>query len=244
MDKKNLTRRQFLRQAGGATGGAAMGAGAAAGMVAPGLSWAAELENAPAVDRKQLVAALGDTIIPTADGYPGYRRLEQYGITDEVMKGLGGITQQEANLFNAAAGEFQGSGFLELDEAGRSAFLEQVVASFPEGTFGQGTETMKPTGEPLETKLDAAAVRTLQKVFQTTRTRVMVVFYQNFPENRVSRDGEGIPVVPGGDLHQIINPNTARVETGWDIANFPGPMSWEEEQERRERYKQIHWHED
>ena len=89
MDKKNLTRRQFLRQAGGATGGAAMGAGAAAGMVAPGLSWAAELENAPAVDRKQLVAALGDTIIPTADGYPGYRRLEQYGITDEVMKGLG-----------------------------------------------------------------------------------------------------------------------------------------------------------
>jgi hypothetical protein len=31
--------------------------------------------------------------------------------------------------------------------------------------------------------------------------------------------------------------------TGWDIAGFAGPLSWEEEEERRAKYKKINWEE-
>ena len=43
-------------------------------------------EEVPAVELTKLIAVLGDTLIPSAPGYPGYRRLEGHGITEEVIK--------------------------------------------------------------------------------------------------------------------------------------------------------------
>ena len=37
--------------------------------------------DVPTADREDFVGALGDTLIPTAGGYPGYRRLERYPTT-------------------------------------------------------------------------------------------------------------------------------------------------------------------
>ena len=115
MEKKNLSRREFLKT----TGAGAVGAGILSQSL---LATTADLSQAPEVDRKQLVAALADTLIPTADGYPGYKRLEQYGITDEVLKALT-ISQADWNLFNAAAGEFfNGKAF----QIGRASCRERV----------------------------------------------------------------------------------------------------------------------
>ena len=259
MAEKRISRRRFLKKAG--TGAIGVGAGAiGAGLVLPRALTATgvDLSNSPAVDKKQLVAALADTIIPTDDGYPGYRRLEQYGITDEVLKAFGGFSQQEMNLFNAAAQEFfNGKSFVELKEAERTSFLEMVVESFPSGSLfplgslnqqsvarsgGPPTEAGgKPAGGTLRTKLSEDVVQVLQKVFRITRTRVFNVFYQNFPENRIARDGNKIPLVKPGELHQITDPNTKQLVTGWDVANFPGPLSWDEEEARRAKWKKIHW---
>src|SRR5882724_7904838 len=94
-----ITRRDFLKESGAGV--------AAIGVLSQKLAAksAADLANAPAVDRKRVIEALAETLIPSADGYPGYQHLEQYGITDEVLKGLPMLSQQDLNLFNAAAGE-------------------------------------------------------------------------------------------------------------------------------------------
>src|SRR5581483_3845908 len=203
------------------------------------LAAGSDLNNAPVVDKKRLVAALGDAIIPTAPGYPGYQRLEQYGITDEVLKALPGVTQQDLNVFNAATAEFfGGKSFLELDSNQREDFLNMIVASFPPDTFGSAGGGGASSAQ-LAAKLDANAVKTLQNVFRAVRTRVLQVFFRNFPEDKIGRDNNGLPLLPPGDLHQIVNPNTKQLVTGWDIAGFPGPLSWEEEQERRARWMKI-----
>jgi hypothetical protein len=262
MAEKRISRRRFLKKAG--TGAIGLGAGAiGAGLVFPRTltATAVDFSNSPAVDKKQLVAALADTIIPTSDGYPGYRRLEQYGITDEVLKTYGGISQQDMNVFNAASQEFfNGKSFVDLQEAERTSFLEMVVESFPSGSLfplgslneqsvnkrgGPPTDAGgAPAGGTLRTKLNGDVVQVLQKVFRTTRTRVFNVFYQNFPENHIARDSNKIPVVKPGELHQIINPNTKQLVTGWDVANFPGPLSWDEEEARRAKWKKIRWYND
>ena len=194
----------------------------------------------PAVDLNQLVATLGDTIIPTAEGYPGYLRLEPYGITDEVLKGLQGIQPQEFAILNAAARHFFDSRpFVELAEAQRTEFLQMVVESFPEGSFALPEPRAQ---QSLASTLPAEAIATIQKVFRLVRIRILTVFYQNFPNNTIARDRNRIPVTD--DPHQIINPNTKELVTGWDVANFPGPLSWAEEEQRRARWMGIHWHSD
>ena len=199
--------------------------------------------DVPTVDREDFVGALGDTLIPTAGGYPGYRRLERYGITTEVLAGLQGLEQQEFNVFNAASREFfSGKSFVDLGEAERTEFLQSVASSLPAGSFAPVDSAIAP--ERLVEVLGDEDLETVQKVFRLVRLRVFTVFYQNFPEHKVPRDGRKIPVLAAGDQHQIINPNTSELVTGWDVANFPGPLSWAEEEERRAKWMKIHWHSD
>jgi len=231
------TRREFLKQ----TGAGALGAG----MLSNTLLATSELSDAPQVDKKRLVAALGDTIIPTAPGYDGYQHLEQYGITDEVVKALPGVSQQDLNVFNASAGEFfGGKSFLELTVEQRGEFLNLIVASFPTDTFGSSPvspDGKRLTGAELAARLDAGSVKVLQTVFRAVRNRVLTVFYRNFPEDHIAREKNGLPILAPGDQHQVVNPNTKQLVTGWDVANFPGPLSWEEEQERRAKWMKIQW---
>jgi hypothetical protein len=60
----------------------------------------------------------------------------------------------------------------------------------------------------------------------------------------VSRDAQGLPVSHPGDLHQITNPNKGDLVTAWDIVGYRGPLGWQEEEEKRARAKQTHWHEE
>lgn len=233
MTDKSMSRREFLEKTG---------VGAVGVTILPQilLAKSVDVNNAPEVDRKRLVAALGDTIIPTAPDNPGYQHLEQYGITEEVLKALPGISQQDLNVFNASAGEFfNGKSFLDLNADQRTEFLSLIVASFPTGTYSDSG-----SAGVLASKLDASVVPTLQKVFRTTRTRVLITFYRNFPEDKVARDKNNLPILPPGDQHQIINPNTKQLITGWDVANYPGPLSWEEEEARRAKWMKIRWFND
>ena len=201
------------------------------------------VSEVPAVDREDFVGALGDTLIPTAEGFPGYRRLERYGITTEVLAGLQGLEQQEFNVFNAASREFfAGKSFVDLGEAERADFLQSVASSLPAGSFAP-VEAGAASGRLVEV-LGNEDLETVQKIFRLVRLRVLTVFYQNFPEHKVPRDGRKIPVLAAGDEHQIINPNTSELVTGWDVANYPGPLSWEEEEARRAKWMKIHWHSD
>jgi hypothetical protein len=232
-----ITRRDFLKESGAGV--------AAIGVLSQKLAAkSADLANAPAVDRKRLIEALAETLIPTAEGYPGYQHLEQYGITEEVLKGLQMLSQQDLNLFNAAAGEvYSGKSFLDLDPEQRTEYLHFIVASFPAGAYNDPGPAKSSAAE-LSAQVDRNAVETLQKVFRFTRNRVLVTFYRNFPEDRVARDKNGLPLLPPGDLHQIIDPNTKQLVTGWDVANFPGPLSWEEEEARRAKWMKIRWEND
>ena len=232
-----ITRRDFLKESGAGV--------AAIGVLSQKLAAAsADLANAPAVDRKHLIEALAETLIPTADGYPGYQHLEQYGITDEVLKGLPMLSQQDLNVFNAAAGEvYSGKTFLDLDWERRTEFLHLIVATFPADTYND-PEPAKASTAGLTSQVDHTAVATLQKVFRFTRNRVLVTFYRNFPEDHIPRDKNGLPSLPAEELHQIINPNTKQLVTGWDVAGFPGPLSWEEEEARRAKWMKIRWESD
>ena len=71
----------------------------------------------------------------------------------------------------------------------------------------------------------------------------MLVYYQNYPEHRIPRDSDDVPILAPGDTHQITNPNTTRLFTGWDLSSFHGPLTWEEEERRRAYYKKIDWSE-
>lgn len=202
-------------------------------------------EDSPAVDLKELVAALGDTLIPTDQGYPGYRRLEGHGITDEVLKGLQGIERRDFAVLNAATRDFfNGRLFVNLSEQERTRFLQMVANSFPRGSFGPPAVTLTAGSGSLADALPVQTIETVQKIFRLVRIRVMTVFYQNFPENKIARDANRIPILPAGDQHQILDPNTSELVTGWDVANFPGPLSWAEEEDRRARWMKIHWHSD
>jgi len=237
-----ISRRQFVKN----TGAAVVGASVLPRVVLS--KSAVDIRNAPAVDRKQLISALGDTLIPTAQGYPGYRRLEQYGITEEVFKGLQDVPQQDWNVFNACSGEFfSGKSFVDLSGDQRAEFLNLIVDSFPPETFNAANLVEAPHGGAakgagsLPGKFEDSVVQTLQRVFRLVRARVFTTFYRNFPEDHIARDKNKIPILPPGDLHQIVNPNTEQLLTGWDVAGFPGPLSWEEEEQRRAQWMKIRW---
>jgi len=74
------------------------------------------------------------------------------------------------------------------------------------------------------------------------RISAVRVFYSNFPEGKIARDANGIPISKPGELHQITNPNTPDLVTGWDIAGYRGPLTWEQEEKQRAEVQKIHWH--
>ena len=213
MEKENVSRRDFLKTVGAATAAVAVSGGTSPSLAA-----------APPVDRKTVVAALGDTLIPSDPGNPGYKDLESHGITAEVLKALPGVSDADLELLNERSKEkFCGKTFLELAEAQRAAYLRQIAD-------GTGVS-------------DAKELETLRRVYRNTRRRVMALYYSNFPEHQWPRDKAGYPILKAGDLHQITNPNTKQVVTAWDQVGFHGPLTWEEEERRRNFVKKIHWHE-
>jgi hypothetical protein len=214
--KKKVTRRDFLKRSG--AGSIAVTA------ITPSLvAEAKEQAAAASLDRHAVFAALGDALIPTDPGDPGYRSLEKYRITEEVMKQLP-ISDADLTAFaQGSAAFFAGRTFLQLTEAQRGQYLQLII---------DGSRFT-----------DQAQLRTLQRVYRLTRSRVLTVFYRNYPEDVIPRDKDGMPILKRGDRHQITNPNTEKVVTGWDIAGFKGPLTWEEEEQRRARFRKLHWRE-
>ncbi len=173
--------------------------------------------------RRDIVAAIGDLLIPSAPGDPGYKDLEPYHITDEVMKALPGVGDAEATLWNETSKAKFGKTFLELTGEQRAQYARQVI----DGSVSD----------------DPKAVERLKRVFRNTRRRIVTLYYANFPEHEWPRDRNGMPILKPGDTHQITNPNTTKIVTGWDQSGFFGPLTWEEEERRRNLMKAIHWHE-
>jgi hypothetical protein len=216
VSEKRVSRREFLKRSS---------AGGVAAAVSPGAPIAAIGESAAnvQVDRRAIFAALGDTLIPTDPGDPGYRSLEPYKITEEVMKGLSAIRDADLETFNSASGEFfSGRMFLQLTESQRADYLRLII---------DGSRFA-----------DKAHLRTLQRIYRQTRTRVFDVYYRNYPENVIARDADGVPILRPGDRHQITNPNTGRLRTGWDVTGFRGQMTWEEEEAARARNRRLGLH--
>lgn len=216
MSHKNVSRREFLRK--GARQGATL-AGVAA--VTGSEALVGQVRTTP-VDRHAVVAALGDTLIPSTPD-PGYKSLEPYNITTEVLKGLAILRDSDLASFNEGSrSHFSDKTFLQLSEEDREKYLELVV-----------------DGSKIP---DASLLRTLGKVYRFARTRVFTVYYQNYPEHIVQRDENNVPILPEGDQHQTTNPNTNKIVTGWDIAGYEPQLSWEHEEERRARAKKLgHW---
>lgn len=172
-------------------------------------------------ERLKILAALGDTIIPSDPGDPGFKELEPHGITEEVNKALRPLKDAVFVRFNEAAKPlYGGRTFVELSDSERADFLRKVSA---------GKEITDP------------AVR---RVYKFARITVFKVFYSNFPEHKIARGAKGIPILrPGdGELHQITVPNTRSLITGWDIVGYRGPLTWEQEQRLRSEIEKVHWH--
>ena len=213
MSEGKVTRRDFLKTTGlGATAAATLG------VVRP----ASGQPAAPDPDRAAVVAAMGETLIPSDPGDPGYKTLEPFNITAEVMKELE-VSDEELGLFNThAASLYSGKSFVQLGEREREGYFDAVAAA---------------------EKFDKATGQKLQGVLRRVRQRVFQVYYNNYPEHTLPRDGKGVPLLPAGDTHQITNPNTTKLVTGWDVAGFMGPLTWAEEERRRELVKKIDWKE-
>jgi hypothetical protein len=207
MSKKKVSRRDFLRKTGsGATGTAVALASIKTSQAAP-----AALD----VDPATVVAALGDVLIPSDPGDPGYKTLEPYNITAEVMKDWR-VSDEELVLLNSQAGQlFPGKTFLQLKETEQESYFDSVFSG------DQGED--------------------LRRTLLSIRRRVFQVFYKNYPEHALPRDSQGAPILSPGDTHQITNPNTKGLATGWDVSGFMGPLSWEEEQRRRSIVEKIDW---
>ncbi|MBI2819845.1 MAG: gluconate 2-dehydrogenase subunit 3 family protein [Acidobacteria bacterium] len=217
MTRKNVSRRDFLKKS--TMGGAALaGVGAIAGALTP----AAEPESS--ADRYSIVAALGDALVPSTPD-PGYKSLEVYNITAEVLKGLTILSDVELRNFNEGSHpHFGGKPFVQLNEGEREQYLNLII---------EGSQIN-----------DARLLQTLRKVYRLTRNRVFTVYYSNYPEHVIPRDENDVPILPPGDQHQITNPNTNRITTGWDIAGYEPQLSWEHEEERRAMAKRMGMWED
>jgi choline dehydrogenase-like flavoprotein len=182
---------------------------------------------ATADPNKQIIAALGSVFVPSGPDDPGYKELESHGITDYVMKEFPATDMLDA--FNTAAKQFlDGKTFLELDEKQREQYLALIAD-------GKGIS-------------DAEQRAHLQAFYRGARTRILKVYYSNFPANEVKRNAAGEAILKPGDTHQISNPNLfkdKKLVTGWDVAGFKGPLGWEEEEKvRSEAKKQVdYWFE-
>ena len=82
-------------------------------------------------DRALVISKLGDTLIPSSPGDPGYRTLEPYNITAEILKGVESISDENLVVFNdESAAHFDGKTFVELSESKRADFLTMIVEGF------------------------------------------------------------------------------------------------------------------
>ena len=57
------------------------------------------------------------------------------------------------------------------------------------------------------------------------RSRILTVYYENYPENEVKRTVPGEMIFSPGDTHQITNPNTKEMVTTHRRA---GPIRWDD----------------
>ena len=209
--KKETSRRSFLKKT--ALGSAAW------------VSTASPAQTQDTTDRLQILAALGDTLIPSEEGKPGFKSLQPDGITEEVDKNLKPLQDELFVAFNQASARFfEGRTFIELGEEDRARFLRKVIS-----------------GEEFR---DRTLHQKVHRLYKLVRISVFRVFYSNFPEGRITRDTHGIPIPKPGELHQITNPNTPDRVTGWDIAGYRGPLTWKQEEKQRAEVQKIHWHDD
>src|SRR5262249_28704700 len=119
----------------------------------------------PTDTNKQIVLALGSVFIPSKAGDPGYKELESHGISDYVMQKL---PVESLDAFNNAAKQFfAGKSFLDLDEKQREEYLALVV---------DGSKIA-----------DAEQKTRLQTFYRDARTRILSVFYKNYPEHAAKR---------------------------------------------------------
>jgi len=174
------------------------------------------------VPRQAILFAMGDTLIPSAPGDPGYKDLEWYGITDEVNRRIE-IADENLDYFNRSSVEALGMKFTDLSENQRADYFNRLI---------QGTASK-----------DEAAQKKLKETWSHVREMVFTVYYQNFPEHSWPRDAQRAPLLKPGDTRQITSPNTTNVVTGWDVAGYAGPLTWEEEERRRNFFKKIRWQE-
>ncbi len=182
-------------------------------------------QTTKAADRLQILAALGDTLVPSAPGKPGFRSMEPYGITAETNRRLRALEDALFTEFDQAAREFfQDRTFVELDEDESAQFLRKVID-------GSGF-----TDKTLHGKV--------RRLYRLVRIAVFRVFYSNFPDHEIVRNTQGVPVLRPGDLHQITVPDTQDLTTGWDIAGYRGPLTWQQEEKMRTDMRQTHWHDD
>ncbi|MGH9901225.1 MAG: twin-arginine translocation signal domain-containing protein [Pyrinomonadaceae bacterium] len=177
----------------------------------------------PKVNRREILFALGDTLIPSAPGDPGYKDLEWYGITEEVNRRLDELPDDDLGLFNTSSVAGFKKKFTELSEGQRADYFNLILQT---GGFK-----------------DEALQKRLREVYDQSREAVFTVYYQNFPESHWPRDANRVPLLRPGDEHQITNPSTPEIVTGWDVAGYAGPLTWEEEERRRNFFKKIRWQE-
>ena len=183
MSENKVTRRGFIKQ----TGSGVLTASLIATQLA-GKNLSQYVQSAPDVNPRDVVAALGDTLIPTEEpDYPGYRRLEEQGISDEVFKALQGIPAQDFSVFNAVSQDLLGKTFLDLEAKERAAYIDFVASTFPPETFGVTDAGQKAKAVSAQ-GLDQEVVALLQRVFRLCRARILTVFYQNFPYHTVKRE--------------------------------------------------------
>src|SRR5215831_2671731 len=196
-----ISRREFAKQ--GAFGVALLAGAAATAFAAnPGLT-------------HSVVVAMGDIFIPSRPGDPGYKDLEQYGITQyaitnpprplRIAEGEGRIPAiggpDVVEAFNSTAKQFfAGKSFLELEAPQKEQYLQLIV-----------------DGKKIE---DAKLRSELLTFYRAVRFRVLDTYWKNYPEHEIKRDARGEPILRPGDLHQITTPNTKKIVTGWDIAGF------------------------
>ena len=159
-------------------------------------------------------------MFPSKSFSHGFVDLEPHGIVQAVSNTLVSLDDSPLERFNQSpAPLFQGRTFVELDQDERVDFLNREIA--------------EESGDPA-----------VKRVYKLVRIAVLNVFYSNFPEHKVARDADGIPILKPGDRHQITNPNTDQLVTGWDVAGYRGPLSWEQEEQMRTNMQKVHWHDD
>ncbi len=177
----------------------------------------------PRINRQAILFAVGDTLIPSTAGDPGYKDLEWYGITEEINRRLEEFPDADLELFNRSSASPFGSPFTQLSPTRRADYFNQILQA-----NGFNDETLQ---------------KKLKEVYSHVREIVFTVYYQNFPEDHWPHDANRVPL-PGPDAeHQITNPSTPGLVTGWDQAGYAGPLSWAEEERRRNYFKKIRWQE-